>query len=70
VRRRRIAVKAVPKAEDDDEAQGEKRAKGDGTRYLNRYGRDLNWLAREGKLGPFNSRKSEVRIRNYEALDS
>ena len=57
---RRIAVKAVPKAEDGDEAQGEKRAEGDGTRYLNRYGRDLTRLAREGKLGPFIGRRKEL----------
>jgi ATP-dependent Clp protease ATP-binding subunit ClpC len=60
VRRRRIAVKAAPKAEDGDEAQGEKRAEGDGTRYLNRYGRDLTRLAREGKLGPFIGRRKEL----------
>jgi ATP-dependent Clp protease ATP-binding subunit ClpC len=57
---RRIAVKAVPKAEDDDEAQGEKRTEGDDTRYLNRYGRDLTRLAREGKLGPFIGRRKEL----------
>jgi ATP-dependent Clp protease ATP-binding subunit ClpC len=56
----RIAVKAVPKAEHDDEAQGEKRTEGDGTRYLNRYGRDLTRLAREGKLGPFIGRRKEL----------
>lgn len=56
----RIAVKAVPKLEDADEAQGEKPTEGDGTRYLNRYGRDLTRLAREGKLGPFIGRRKEL----------
>ena len=60
MRRQRIAVKAVPKPEDADEAQGEKHAEGDGTRYLNRYGRDLTRLAREGKLGPFIGRRKEL----------
>jgi ATP-dependent Clp protease ATP-binding subunit ClpC len=41
-------------------AQGEKRAEGDDTRYLNRYGRDLTRLAKEGKLGPFIGRRKEL----------
>ena len=32
----------------------------EGTHYLDRYGRDLNQAAREGKLGPFIGRRQEL----------
>ncbi len=61
--KRALAEISEPVAVDDEPKRvhvGEPKQAQEGTKYLDRYGRDLTQAAREGKLGPFIGRRPEL----------